>query len=144
MKKISDLVTEVNRFIQQSAKIWNSGFPNNPSKSQYKFEELSILTDGQLEFKCNMTGIIRAFLHNKEIGVVNISFDESNPIDAHINIIQQTTYFVPGLKPNTGTQVPTDTIIGLYYILIHLLKLDLEESKFKFERLGFDGFYERE
>lgn len=134
----SNLITEVNKFISKTAELWNRGFPNDKSKKKYDFREIKDLTDGNFEIKTDLIGHSKAFLYGEHIGSLDIIYEGNEPIEADIHVVFNSSHQL--VKEFV---VPTEVMVSLYYILIKLLEDDLERSKYKFEKLGFDGFYER-
>lgn len=134
----SNLITEVNRFISKTAELWHRGYPTNETKRSYKFEELKDLTDGNLEIKTDLNGRSTVFLYGKYIGSLDIIYEGDYPIEADMHVVFNSSHQLAD-----GFVVPTEVMASLYYILLELLKENVERAKYKFEKLGFDGFYER-
>lgn len=141
----NELINEINKFIIQSVKKRTEGYPSTYTETQYRFKELSILTDNRIRFECNMTGYINAFLDNERIGSVEVKSldpnDSDDPIDAEIYIHNQTKTITFNKNSEFEITVPCETSISLYYLLISILENDLERTKYKFEQLEFEGFY---
>lgn len=137
----NELITSLNKFISRVAYLWKKGFPNSQDK-RYKFKEVSELTEDRLLIQHDMNGRKTVFLDGAYIGSLDIICEISNimepDLEADINICFSGTHELV-----KGFTVPTEVSVSLYYILLKILKENPEEAKFKFERLGFEGFYER-
>jgi hypothetical protein len=146
-KETTNLILhEINRFISKSVELWLRGFPTTQRPS-YKFEELKELTDDRFIITRNIYGESLASLDDQNIGKAYF-YTGQNDVDGNITPIDNDDYdihieFYREGELTKGFNVPFEVKVYMYQILKNILLKDITKSKYKFEKLEFNGFYEK-